>query len=109
MGVIVRFPSGLFFTVFIVPFVPVDVYLDRPHAPPLLDGIGESLQVVHRRVFFYDCHAFAKGTATMTDTLFTILVCIFHVLFLHRPAGHLLHQVPLRSIVFLKGFSFHER
>ena len=109
MGVIVRFPSGLFFTVFIMPLVPVDVYLDCSYAPPLLNGIGEFHQVVHRRVFFYDYHSFAKGAATMTDTLFTILVCIFHVLFLHRPAGHLLHNGFFRNIVFLKSFPVHDR
>ena len=89
-------------------FVPVNVNLDRPYAPPLLDGIGESLKIFYRGVFLDDCHSLSEGAASFTDSSSSILVLILNILFLHRPTGQILHHAPLPIIVFLKAFPVHD-
>ena len=104
MGMMIRHPdfpaSRVFFK---VPFVPVNVNLDGPYAPPLLNGGSEFLEVIQRCPFFDNCHSLSERAASFTDTLYAFLVRIFYIFLLHCSAGLFLNHCLERFIVFLKA------
>ena len=68
-----------------------------------MNGRREFLEVLQRGPFFDDCHALPERTASFTDTLSAILVRVFYILLLHRPAGLILNHRLEFFIVFLKA------
>ena len=74
------FPCRFVFWILIMPFVSVHVYLDGSDAPYLLHSIDIVQQIVHFGIRLDVYHTLTNGTAALTNSRFTILVLILHIL-----------------------------
>ncbi len=90
-------------------FIPVDVDLDGSYAPPLMNLLSVSHQVIHHGVGLDTDNTLTEGTAAVAFLLPAFLVGNFNYPFLQTPTSFLLYHYLDFVVDILKGLVLHVR